>query len=395
MNNVAHAYILTQPGNAIVYYNAKEFGTGRDFPVDGRGDAIGNYGDTITELVNIRNTHGRGDYRQRWLENSYFAMERSESMLVLLDNRNDSGDLGLQDHGYRLSTEHTARGADRETRPRNADSIQVDDGQVPAGSKVNVQVPAQRRAGQRLSHLRRAEPEVGGGRVVTNASSTLAGGPIDSGNVFTTARRGSPTCRWSPRTRSTFVLDTQAVTLPGGFRDVDADGDNAVLRVNNGVDTNGNGHIDYTTPGSVVYGFEEFNAGEKSPGFGSATGNGWYREIDQCDRVAGGLQLHHGAGVSASGRRRAGGVLRFQEGCLSGSRSAARCGRELCTASGDSQQSEQSRYDRSLGRWNGQQHALLPRSASDDVEQHDPGNGRGGQPGNVLRPRLLSGLIAA
>ena len=79
MTNVAHAYILTQPGNAIVYYNADQFDDpNRSFPVAGRGDALGNYGDTITELVNIRNTHGRGDYRERWLEKDYFAMERSE-----------------------------------------------------------------------------------------------------------------------------------------------------------------------------------------------------------------------------------------------------------------------------------------------------------------------------
>src|SRR4029078_7117267 len=61
-------------------------------------------------------------------------------------------------------------------------------------------------------------------------------------------------------------------------RDTDADGDNAVLRVNQGVDTNGNGHVDYTTPNSVVYGYEEFSAGNKSPGYGSPTGNGWYQQ---------------------------------------------------------------------------------------------------------------------
>ena len=61
-------------------------------PSPERGDAIGNYGDTITELVNIRNTHGRGDYRQRWFEKEYFAMERSGNMLVMFDNRNDSGE---------------------------------------------------------------------------------------------------------------------------------------------------------------------------------------------------------------------------------------------------------------------------------------------------------------
>src|SRR4029079_9140062 len=34
----------------------------------------------------------------------------------------------------------------------------------------------------------------------------------------------------------------------------------------------------YTTPGSVVYGFEEFGAGEKSVGYGSPSGNGWYEK---------------------------------------------------------------------------------------------------------------------
>ena len=85
-------------------------------------------------------------------------------------------------------------------------------------------------------------------------------------------------CRSSRRIKINIRLDTQAVTLPGGYRDLDADGDNAVLRVNNGIDTNGNGHIDYTTPGSVVYGFEEFSPGEKSPGYGSPSGNGWYQK---------------------------------------------------------------------------------------------------------------------
>ena len=63
----------------------------RIFRSTGRGDALGNYGDTITELVNIRNTHGRGNYRERWLEKEYFAMERGGSMLVLLINHNDAG----------------------------------------------------------------------------------------------------------------------------------------------------------------------------------------------------------------------------------------------------------------------------------------------------------------
>ena len=59
-SDVAQAFILMQPGNAIVYMNGKEFGDGRDFPKDGFGDALGGqYGDTITKLIEARNTHGR------------------------------------------------------------------------------------------------------------------------------------------------------------------------------------------------------------------------------------------------------------------------------------------------------------------------------------------------
>ena len=126
-------------------------------------------------------------------------------------------------------------------------------------------------------------------------------------------------------------LDTQAVTLPDGFRDVNADGDNAVLRVNQGVDTNGNGHIDYTTPGSVVYGFEEFGAGDKSPGYGSATGNGWYQKSINATNLPEGYNFITVRAFRHRSRRRAGSVLGFQGGGVSGSRAAAGGGGELCS----------------------------------------------------------------
>ena len=88
--NVAHAYVLMLPGNAVVYFNVKEFGDNREFPKDGRGDALGGvYGDAITTLNRIRNSHGRGDYRQRYLSKELFAYERSGSSVVGLSNRLD------------------------------------------------------------------------------------------------------------------------------------------------------------------------------------------------------------------------------------------------------------------------------------------------------------------
>jgi hypothetical protein len=121
-------------------------------------------------------------------------------------------------------------------------------------------------------------PKSAAGLVIQNASSTLAGSPIDSGNVVSNAKNRIASLPVVTANTINIRLDTQAVTLPNGFRDVNADGDNAVLRVNNGVDTNGNGHIDYTTAGSVVYGFEEFAPSEKSPGYFNANGNGWYEK---------------------------------------------------------------------------------------------------------------------
>ena len=41
LSSVGYAYELMLPGNVVVYFNAKEFGPGRSFPQDGRGDALG------------------------------------------------------------------------------------------------------------------------------------------------------------------------------------------------------------------------------------------------------------------------------------------------------------------------------------------------------------------
>jgi hypothetical protein len=55
-------------------------------------------------------------------------------------------------------------------------------------------------------------------------------------------------------------LQTRPVKLLGSndLRDVDADGDQALLRVDGGRDINGNGVVDFRTPGTTEYGFERF-----------------------------------------------------------------------------------------------------------------------------------------
>ena len=86
LEHVAQAYTLMMPGNTVVYFNGREFGNNRDFPKPGRGDALSvGRGSLLTRLVEARNTHGRGNYAERWDgTDGLFAFERRGSALVLL-----------------------------------------------------------------------------------------------------------------------------------------------------------------------------------------------------------------------------------------------------------------------------------------------------------------------
>ncbi|MGC8740742.1 MAG: hypothetical protein ACP5UB_04720 [Candidatus Sumerlaeaceae bacterium] len=92
LDNLAYAYILTRTGFPIVYFNAHEFGTGRSFPIDGRGDALGgDYGNLIPRLVDISRRYAKGAYYTRWIDQDTFVYERDNSLLVGLNDRGDSG----------------------------------------------------------------------------------------------------------------------------------------------------------------------------------------------------------------------------------------------------------------------------------------------------------------
>jgi hypothetical protein len=63
------------------------------------------------------------------------------------------------------------------------------------------------------------------------------------------------------------------VNLLGSIRDKFADGNNALFRIDAGLDGNGNGQVDFRTPGTVSYGFEKF-LDKSSPLIGSGGGSG-------------------------------------------------------------------------------------------------------------------------
>ncbi|MEL7240049.1 MAG: hypothetical protein AAGK78_14425, partial [Planctomycetota bacterium] len=100
-------------------------------------------------------------------------------------------------------------------------------------------------------------------------------GTLSLSNVAGVLEGGTPTASTNGTTRladlevitaDTFdvTLQTTPVTLPGGFRDTAADGDNALLKINAGLDVNNSGNVDFVTPGTVQYGFETFT-GKASP----------------------------------------------------------------------------------------------------------------------------------
>src|SRR5262249_47746879 len=92
LDNVAYAHILTRTGFPAVYFNAQEFGTGRDFPKGGRGGALGGeFGNLIPRLVDLARRYAKGAHKTGWIDQNVYVYERSNSLLVGLNNRGDAG----------------------------------------------------------------------------------------------------------------------------------------------------------------------------------------------------------------------------------------------------------------------------------------------------------------
>jgi alpha-amylase len=296
MMNVAYAFSLMRPGNAVVYHNAYEhYDPFRSFPKPGRGDALGNFGSTITTLVDLRNRYGRGDFRERFLEKENYAFERSNAALVMLSNRNDSGfDSRTMAVDFPLGTrlveltgnasranatlgagtipevvEVVGSAANRFVNARFLRNDGKDQGYLVYGLQTPKSAAGIEFSGSGVGPVIAGEdpPEFQGGEtsaqtgaiLVANAQARLSSMRVITGNAFTVR------------------LATQAVTLAGGFRDRSADGDQAMIRINEGLDLNGSGGVDVTAPGDVSYGFENF-ATTRLPGFAQPSGNGLYEQ---------------------------------------------------------------------------------------------------------------------
>jgi len=304
LNNVAHALTLMQPGNTVVYFNGQQFGDQRDFPHDSRGDVLSvGAGSDLTRIVNARNTHGRGNYVERWVDDQgLFAFERESSALVLLSNRSDAGfdsrtlsHVGFAPGTYLVELTGNASDPNRDPFDDIPEVIQVyDDHGI---SKVNVRFPRNTNAHQQSTGggyaiYGLATPQAPAGLELLNYDAILPGDDTPS-NDYENGRQRQTDVYVVNGDRLHVRLQTQEVQLLGSLRDAWADGDNALLKLDAGRPINNlNPHgtpsgVDYDQPGTVTYGFEQFEQ-KSSPligpnGLGDAAWNGngeFLQEID-------------------------------------------------------------------------------------------------------------------
>jgi hypothetical protein len=289
LDNVAHAWILMRPGNAYVYYRSNEFdrtGNNNFFLKQGRGDALGGvFGNILTTLVDVRNSHGRGDFIQRWIDNEGPGGIRLASSAIYVFERQGSAVVGLN-IGYnpgattRLVQTSFTSGTRLEELTGN---WQDPSGQVPrviavdSNGRANVSIPWNNAANGNKGYVVYGLPLPRGSLVLSNVASIIAD-PDPTAVTNGTARITDVSVISSDFFDIT--LNTNAVTLADGFRDRNADGDRALLRINDGFDANGNGSADFPSSAAsnaTRYGFEAFQT-INSPGFSNANGTGQYRQ---------------------------------------------------------------------------------------------------------------------
>jgi alpha-amylase len=300
--NVAYAYTLLRPGNAIVYYNGKEVGIQpRSFPNPGRDDALGGPAANnkyITTLVDIRNRYGTGNYQQRSVssgtttDDSTLVYERDRSVIVGLSNRLDNGwDAVTVQTGFKPGMpliELTGNAADAAVDPND---------QIPSllivnnDGTINMRVPRNRNVNGD-EHKRgyvMYGPSGPQGSLALSSPTAITTIAADAGAGTNGTARITPIKVIKDNT-FTVTLNTNAVNLLGFQRDADADGDNALLKFDSGIDVNNNGQVDFrdsevadtntnggTRANLTTYGFENFTTTHQ-PGFGSANGNGTYSQ---------------------------------------------------------------------------------------------------------------------
>jgi hypothetical protein len=85
----------------------------------------------------------------------------------------------------------------------------------------------------------------------------------------------------------TIDLETQKRMLLGSIHDHNADGDNALFKVDGGVALNGHSNVDFVDPNTPSYGFEQFTQ-VSNPGYFTFDNNGSYQQTIDTTKLADG-----------------------------------------------------------------------------------------------------------
>jgi glycosidase len=317
LQNVAYAYILMMPGNALVYTNAKEFGDGRNFPRGGKVDALGGfYGETITTLVDIRNTHGRGNFHERWIDydngnafSNIYVYERENSALVGLNSRVDIGyDQRTVSTGFAPDTVLVELSGNADDPAVDPSGVIYKTVRVNGSGQATIRIPRNKWLNTQNTPDPDDDVEEVHGRGYVVYGLAAPQGTLSLSNVAQVMQGATPSADNNGTARLadidvitadsfTVQLDTIPVILPAPegemdlVRDVHADGDQAMIKIDRGLNINGTPGIDDVTPGSVGYGFENFTT-IRTPGYiwsGGAnigTGSGTYAQTIDATQLA-------------------------------------------------------------------------------------------------------------
>ncbi|MEO0529988.1 MAG: PEP-CTERM sorting domain-containing protein [Planctomycetota bacterium] len=299
LDNVAHAWTLMRPGQAYVYYRSNEFDRSDNnlfFLKEGRGDALGGtFGDTIPVLNDLRNSYGRGDFVERFIDNAFEAPENQQSAIYVFEREGSA--LVALNVGFNPGA--TTRTVNTTFQPGQWLEEVTGNWQDPSGEvrrytavdgagQAEVDIPWNNAANGNKGYAIYGLPRPRGQMTVGGVSQVLDETPTPATNG--TARITDI----SVVTSDSFdiTVETDAVTLNdptlGSFRDTHADGGRALVRINEGHDVNGNGVADYPSSAesnATQYGFEEFLT-TNSPGFTSPTGDGLYVQTVDATQLA-------------------------------------------------------------------------------------------------------------
>lgn len=294
-----HAYLTMRTGQAKIYHNGRGIvlrnspGLGGFFPREGIPVAMGYENNftpnpVISNLVQLSNWYGRGDYYPKWTDDFVHIFERSTNVAgvglvgnVLVGCNRSYAGLGITSYDERTFSTSFAAGTRLIEMTGNAARVDVDpSGQIPevitvgAGGSVSLRVPRNQNING-VEHNRGFVvygPAVPSGTVsFTNVASTI---PADATGAAVRRRMTAlPVI-----TAGSFDLQLTTTSGDIGAGNNNNADDNAVFRINQGFqDLNGNGGVDNPYTNAIVPGYEEFVT-QRQPLANTANVNGIYRQ---------------------------------------------------------------------------------------------------------------------